>query len=413
MVYCHGPQIKNRNSGSGINKSHEIGKGVKAVNNVRLVLAVPCAALLLGVSCTQQKTTVQQKPAAEQPSPLRDIRLLDFQPKPMLVVKQTKVDRAKFPVIDTHNHFRRVVNSDEDIASLVKIMDECNVQTAVDLDGYPGGQFEKSLKRLKEPFPKRFLIYTRLDWTNLDSPDWGQQMAKKLADDVKKGAQALKIRKELGLEIKLKDGTYLPVDSPKLDPVWEACGKLGIPVTIHVGDPLAFFTPLDKQNERLEEVVDHPGWMWNRPELYPVMEILEQRNRMIAKHPKTKFIGAHVGGMSENLALAGQWLDKYPNLYYDTSARVHEMGRQPFTARAFLIKYADRLVFGTDGCDAGPINAEMYRLSWRWYETNDEYFDVAKIHHYQGRWMVYGVNLPDDVLEKIYNKNARKLYPGL
>jgi predicted TIM-barrel fold metal-dependent hydrolase len=184
-------------------------------------------------------------------------------------------------------------------------------------------------------------------------------------------------------------------------------------VTIHVGDPLAFFTPLDEHNERLEEVVDHPGWMWNRPELYGIDEIMEQRNRMIAKHPNTNFIGAHVGGMSENLALAGEWLDTYPNLYYDTSARIHEMGRQPYTARKFLIKYADRILFATDGCEAGPINAEMYRLNWRWYETDDEYFEVSKAHHYQGRWMVYGVNLPDDVLEKIYNKNAKKLYPGL
>ena len=140
---------------------------------------------------------------------------------------------------------------------------------------------------------------------------------------------------------------------------------------------------------------------------------MEQRNRMIAKHPNTNFIGAHVGGMSENLELAGEWLDKYPNLYYDTSARIHEMGRQPYTARRFFIKYADRILFGTDGCEAGPVNANMYRLNWRFYETDDEYFDVSAAHHYQGRWMAYGIHLPDDVLEKIYNKNAKKLYPGL
>jgi predicted TIM-barrel fold metal-dependent hydrolase len=346
-------------------------------------------------------------------SSLKDIRLLDYKPKPMLTVKETKIEKAKFPVIDCHNHLRRVVNSDTNIADLVKIMDECNVQMVVDLDGYPGGQFEKSLKTLKEAYPKRFLVYTRIDWTNLDDPSFGEQMVKKIQEDVKKGAQALKIRKELGLEIKLKDGTYLPVDSPKLDPAWEICGKLGIPVTIHVADPLAFFTPLDRFNERLEEVIDHPDWMWDRPELYDVEEIMEQRNRMLAKHPNTNFIGAHVGGISENLELAAEWLDTYPNLYYDTSARIHEMGRQPYTTRKFLIKYADRIVFGTDGCDAGPINAEMYRLNWRWYETDDEYFDVAKAHHYQGRWMVYGVYLPDDVLQKIYNGTAKKLYPGL
>lgn len=370
------------------------------MKRLQLSILFVCAICVLGLFCAKQES-------------LKDIRLVDYHPKTVLVVKETKVEKAKFPVIDSHNHLRRIVNSETDIAEFVKIMDECNVRMVVDLDGYPGGQFEKSLKRLKETYPDRFIVYTRIDWTNVNDPDFGEQMARKIEADVKKGAQGLKIRKELGLEIQLEDGTYLPVDSPKLDPAWDMCGKLGIPVTIHVGDPVAFFTPLDKYNERLEEVVDHPDWMWNRPELYSLDEIMEQRNRMIAKHPNTNFIGAHIGGMAENLALAAEWLDTYPNLYYDTSARIHEMGRQPFTARDFLIKYADRIVFGTDGCDAGPINAEMFRINWRWYETNDEYFDVSKAHHYQGRWMAYGVSLPDDVLEKIYYKNAMKLYPGI
>jgi predicted TIM-barrel fold metal-dependent hydrolase len=367
--------------------------------------------ILLGMSVLLLLATCNNQDS--QQDSLKNIPLLKYKPVPMLTVKETTVEKAKFPAIDVHNHFRRTINADVDISELVKIMDDCNVQMVVDLDGYPGGQLEKSLEKLKKAYPDRFIVATRIDWTNLNDSDFGEQMARKIEEDVKKGAQVLKIRKELGLEIQLEDGTYLPVDSPKLDPVWKKCGELGIPVTIHVGDPLAFFTPLDEHNERLEEVVDHPGWMWNRPELYGIDEILEQRNRMIAKHPNTNFIGAHVGGMAENLTLAGEWLDKYPNLYYDTSARIHEMGRQPYTARRFLIKYADRILFATDGCDAGPINEEMYRLNWRWYETDDEYFEVSKVHHYQGRWRVYGVHLPDDVLEKIYNKNAKKLYPGL
>jgi uncharacterized protein len=365
-----------------------------------------------GESCS--KPAESPKPApADTSGDLRNIRLLDYHPRTMLKVKQSKVDRAKFPAIDSHNHLRKLSNADTNVTDLVKIMDDCNVGIVVDLDGYPGGVFEKSLEKFKKSNPDRFLVYTRLDWTNVNDSDFGKQMAEKIERDVEKGAQALKIRKELALQIKLADGTYLPVDSPKLDAVWDKCAGIGIPVTIHVGDPLAFFTPLDKDNERLEEVIDHPDWMFNRPELYKIEEIMEQRNRMFAKHPKTKFIVAHVGGMSENLALAGEWLDKYPNVYYDTSARIHEMGRQPFTAREFLIKYADRLTFGTDGCDAGPINAEMYRTNWRWYETNDEYFEVSHAHHYQGRWMAYGVSLPDDVLKKIYYQNALKLYPGI
>jgi len=348
-------------------------------------------------------------------SALKNIRLIDYHPTPMLTVRETDIKRAKFPVIDAHNHLRRdVVNdTDTDISHWVKIMDDCNVQMVIDLDGYPGGQLERSLERLKKTYPDRFLVYTRVDWTNVNDSDFGEQMARKMEQDMDKGAQALKIRKELGLEIQLEEGSFLKVDDPRLDAMWDKCGELGMPVTIHVADPLAFFTPLDEKNERLEEVIDHPDWMWNQPELYGIDEIMEQRNRMIAKHPNTNFIGAHIGGMSENLALAAEWLDKYPNLYYDTSARIHEMGRQPFTARDFLIKYADRIVFGTDGCEDGHINANMFHLNWRWYETNDEYFDVAKAHHYQGRWMVYGVSLPDDVLKKIYYKNALELYPGI
>ncbi|MFH1964573.1 MAG: amidohydrolase family protein [Acidobacteriota bacterium] len=359
-------------------------------------------------------SSTPQEPPATPEDLLKNTRLFDYHPRTMLTVKKTEITRAKFPVIDAHNHLRRdVVNADVDISEMVKIMDDCSVQIVVDLDGYPGGQLEKSLERLKKAYPDRFLVYTRIDWTNLNDPDFGEQMARKIEEDVEKGAQALKIRKELGLEIQLEDGTYLQVDTPKLDPAWEACARLGIPVTIHVGDPLAFFTPLDIYNERLEEVIDHPDWMWNKPELYGIYEIFEQRNRMLAKHPNTNFIGAHIGGISENLELAGEWLDTYPNLYYDTSARIHEMGRQPFTAREFLIKYADRILFGTDGCEDGHINANMFHLNWRWYETNDEYFDVSKAHHYQGRWMVYGISLPDDVLKKIYYQNALKLYPGI
>ena len=147
-----------------------------------------------------------------------------------------------------------------------------------------------------------------------------------------------------------------------------------------------------------------------KPEYYSVNELMEQRNNIFEKHKNTTFIGAHIGSMAENLELASEWLDKYPNLYYDTSARIHELGRQPYSTRKFLTKYSDRIIFGSDGCDTSPIDANMYHLSWRFYETDDEYFDVSEVHHYQGRWMVYGVYLPDDILEKIYYLNAKKLY---
>ena len=377
---------------------------VKTLKSKRVLFFVIWGFLfLLGFYCAKK----------EKEGDLKSVRLIDFQPKPMLVVKETKIEKAKFPVIDAHNHLRRLARPGEDIAQYVKIMDECNVKMVVNLDGGWGGALDSVMKKMKEPYPDRFIIYTNLDYSKINEPDYPDYIGNLVEESIKKGAQALKISKSLGLGVKEADGSYLRVDSPKLDKAWDVCGKYGVPVTIHIGDPLAFFTPLDRFNERLEELMDHPGWMFNKPEFYTIDQLFEQRDNLLQKHRNTNFIGAHIGGFSEDLQRAGEYLDKHPNLYYDTSARIHEMGRQPYTARKFLIKYADRIVFGTDGCDSGAINANMYHLNWRWYESDDEYFDVAKGHHYQGRWMVYGIFLADDVLQKIYNGTAKKLYPSL
>ncbi|NVM03446.1 MAG: amidohydrolase family protein [Candidatus Helarchaeota archaeon] len=344
---------------------------------------------------------------------LKNIRLLDYKPKSMLQTKVTIVEKAKFPAIDAHNHLRSVVNSGADVSELVKIMDECNVKAVVNLDGGFGENLDKHLKVLKEPYPDRFIVYAWIEWNKVNEPGFSEYSAKQLEEAVKKGVQGLKIFKPLGLGIKDEDGSYLRVDTPKLDAVWEKCGELGIPVTIHVADPVAFFTPLDRFNERLEELIEHPDWMFNKPEFYSHDELIEQRNNVIRKHKNTVFVGAHVGNYPENLQKVAEYLDEYPNFNVDICARLSELGRQPYSTRKFIIKYADRVLFGTDGSDAGPINAEMYHVHWRFLETDDEYFDVEKSHHLQGRWRVYGVYLPDEVLEKIYYLNAKRLIPGI
>jgi len=308
---------------------------------------------------------------------------------------------------------RGIVSSGADVSELVKIMDECNVKAVVNLDGGYGENLDKHLKMLKEPYPDRFIVYAGIDWSKVNEPGFSEYSVKQLEESVKKGAQGLKIFKALGLGVKDEDGSYLRVDTPKMDAVWEKCGELGIPVTIHVADPVAFFTPLDRFNERLEELINHPDWMFNKPEFYSHDELIEQRNNVIQKHKNTVFIGAHIGNYPENLQKIAEYLDEYPNFNIDICARLSELGRQPYSARKFFIKYADRVLFGTDGCDAGPINAEMYQLHWRFLETDDEYFDIEKSHHFQGRWRVYGIYLPDEVLEKIYYLNAERLIPGI
>jgi predicted TIM-barrel fold metal-dependent hydrolase len=257
----------------------------------------------------------------------------------------------------------------------------------------------------------------RIDWSRVDEPGFGEAMARELERGVEAGAQGLKISKALGLRAKGKDGKLIRVDDPRLDPIWAMCGKLGIPVTIHTADPVAFWTPLDTKNERLIELMDHPQWIYG-PEFPRRDDLLEQRNRVLARHPQTSFLGAHVGGAPEDLKRVGEWLDKYPNFFVDIAARVPELGRQPYTARRFFIKYQDRVLFGTDttpiaGAKLARDGQEMYRLHWRFLETDDEYFDPRKSHHLQSLWQVYGLHLPDEVLKKVYHDNAARLIPGL
>jgi predicted TIM-barrel fold metal-dependent hydrolase len=331
----------------------------------------------------------------------------------MLVTSVTEVEKARYPAIDVHNHLRRIVDSEEDISKWVQIMDECNVRAVVDLDGGFGENLEKHLRVLKGPYPDRFIVYARIDWSKINDPDFSEYTAAQIEEAVKKGAQGLKISKSLGLRVKEADGSYLRVDSPKLDAVWAKCGELGIPVEIHTSDPAAFFTPLDRHNEWFRILLDHPNWMFNKPEYFSRDELLEQRNNVIEKHKNTIFSGAHFGNCPENLQRVGEWLDKYPNFYVNVDARLGELGRQPYTARKFLIKYADRVMFGTDGYKTTPINAAMYRSHWRFLETDDEYMDIQDSHTVVPDWRVYGLYLPDEVLEKVYYLNAEKIIPGL
>jgi len=331
-----------------------------------------------------------------------DLKLLDWQPKSQLVVKETQILKPKFPVIDIHNHLGNLQNT----KTYLEEMDKAGIWKCVSLDGRSAADFYREHLRVSQSVAKdRFLIFFAPDFSKIDEPDFGIREAKRLEEAVKLGIKGMKIFKSLGLTLKDKSGKPVPVDDPRIDPLWAKCGELGIPVEIHVSDPNAFFTPIDRFNERYDELAAHPNWSFYG-EQYPAKEeILAQRNRVIARHPKTVFIGAHVGNLPEELHRVAMWLDSYPNFYVDIDARINELGRQPYTARKFLIQYQDRVLFGTD---TAP-NAESYKIYYRFLETDDEYFDPAGGHHLQGRWMIYGLYLPDTVLEKLYYKNAVRL----
>ena len=337
-----------------------------------------------------------------------NLLLRDWRPKSQLVVRETRVLRPKFPVIDIHNHLSRAI-TDPSLGGIEKIieeMDNAGVIKCVSLDARSAENFYKEhLQEFHRVSKDRFLIFFVPDFSNIDEPDFGRKEAAKLEYAVKMGARGMKIYKSLGLTLRDKTGKLVPVDDPRIDPIWAKCGELGIPVMIHVSDPKAFFTPIDKYNERYDELGNHPNWSFYGDEFPSKEEILAQRNRVFLKHPDTIFIGAHVGTLPEELHRVGMWLDSYPNFHVDICARISDLGRQPRSARKFLIDYQDRVLFGTDTYP----NAESYRIYYRFLETDDEYINPSGGHHLQGRWMIYGVHLPDEALEKIYNKNALKI----
>jgi predicted TIM-barrel fold metal-dependent hydrolase len=249
------------------------------------------------------------------------------------------------------------------------------------------------------------MVMTQIDWSKIDDPKFSQLMVKQLDDSVARGARGLKILKELGLGVRDKSGKLIPVDDPRLDPVWDECGRLGIPVFIHVADPEAFFHPIDASNERYEELIEHPDWSFYGPQFPSLPELMAQRDHMFAKHPHTTFAALHFGSWPENIDFVGQTLEKFPNVMIETGAREGELGRQPRRVRKLFLKYPDRIMFGTDE----GASDEMYHNYFRWLETEDEYFPYAQ-YPAQGRWMIYGLGLPDEVLEKVYHKNAEGLF---
>ena len=337
----------------------------------------------------------------------KTLLLRDFQPATMLHAEQHPVTRAKYPVIDVHQHVNDAMGIDEVHVSpqhLLAMMDRNNIKTIVILTGMWGEKLQAVLNEMVAPYPGRFLVFTQIDWSKIDDPDFSQKMVTQLDDAVHRGARGLKVLKDLGLGVRDKSGKLIAVDDPRLDPIWEACGRLGIPVAIHTSDPEAFFTPTNGSNERYEELIGHPDWSFYGNG-YPSKEaLLAARDRVFARHPHTTFIALHVANWPENLDYVGRMLDQHPNVYVEFGAREAELGRQPRRARQFFLDYADRIMFGTDN----SAEEAMYRNYFRWLETGDEYFEYWGYPE-QGMWHIYGLALPDAVLEKVYHMNAEKV----
>jgi predicted TIM-barrel fold metal-dependent hydrolase len=366
---------------------------------------LPLALLATALGSAQQ-TPIGYKPAADADTK-KTILLKDFHPQTALHAAAHDIQRAKFPIIDVHTHTNdaRGIGDRVDPNEMVERMDRLNVKTVVILTGGWGDDLQKIVDTMVKPYPGRFMVMTQIDWRTIDAPNFSQLMVKQVDDSVRRGARGLKILKELGLGVRDASGKLIAVDDPRLDPVWAECGRLGIPVFIHVADPEAFFHPIDANNERYEELIEHPDWSFYGPQFPSIQELMAQRDRMFAKHPHTTFAALHFGSWPENLDFVEQTLEKFPNVMIETGAREGELGRQPRRVRKLFLKYPDRIMFGTDE----GASEEMYHNYFRWLETEDEYFPYAQ-YPAQGRWMIYGLGLPDDVLERVYHGNAERLF---
>jgi predicted TIM-barrel fold metal-dependent hydrolase len=358
--------------------------------------------------------------AAAQKSP--PLPLADYEPKSMLHVRESSVPRSRYPVIDVHTHLTFVdtkvrhpkviyTASPEEV---LPVMERKNIRMMVNLTGGCGPALDEVIQYWQAPNPKHFQVFTQPWFGRMKDPGYPKIQADEIERAHKVGARGVKVLKELGLVVR-ENGKLVKVDDPRFDPMWEAAGANKMPVAIHTSDPEAFFLPVNRFNERYEELNAHPDWSFYGKDFPSDRELQEARLRVIQRHPRTQFLVLHMGE-AENLPYVAQAMDRYPNMSVEFGARISELGRQPRAARKFFDKYQDRILFGTDAIPKGIefpqqiFGDYLYEIYYRFLETDDEYFDYApsKIPP-QGRWSICGLGLPDAILKKIYQDNAVRL----
>ncbi len=343
---------------------------------------------------------------ATSPAAGQEMTVEAYEPRSTLKVPGGPVTRAKFPFVDAHGHLRG--GDPARIDQMVKTMDELNMATFVNLSGGSGEGLKANIAATKGRYPGRFVAYANVDFSGIGQPGWGGKAAAQLEADVLAGAQGLKIYKNLSMFQTDSDGKRVAADDPRIDPVWAKAGELGIPVLIHVGEPSPFWDPWDEHNERWLELKMFPRRRRDDPARFASFEqTMGEQHNLFRNHPDTIFINAHLGWLGNDLARLGKLLDELPNVYTELGAVLAELGRQPITGAAFMEKYQDRVLMGKDSWD--PI--EGYHVYFRVLETRDEYFDYYRKRH--AHWKMYGLGLSDEVLEKIYFRNALEIIPGL
>ena len=378
------------------------------------------------VTLNEKGRAETEKAAAAQGAPLN---LEDYEPRSMLRVPETHVARAKYPVIDIHTHITDAkvykngvgLSAARDVAAtpqeLLAVMDRKNIRSMVNLTGGYGSGLKETIARYDDAYRDRFYTMTEPTYEKFLEPNYPQLQAEAIEQAHRDGARGLKILKTLGLYLRsnITSGTLVAIDDKRFDPMWDTCGQLKMPVAIHIADPVAFFTPTDRFNERYEELHNHPDWSFYGRDFPQFDALIAARNRMIARHPNTHFIVLHVGNYAENLQNVSENLDRFPHMTVDTAARIGELGRQPRASQKFFDKYQDRVLFGTDASPHAMdvpqqiFGDRLYEIYYRFFETNDEYFNYSPAKTPpQGRWEISGLNLSDSILRKVYNENAKR-----
>lgn len=340
--------------------------------------------------------------------------LKDWHPRPQTVADVTPVPRPAVPVVDAHNHVGRWLSPDggwlvDDVPALMRVLDDHDVATLVNLDGRWGDELTANLDRYDRAFPGRFATFAHLDWTALQADDAAAALVAQVDDAARRGARGLKVWKDLGLTHRDGTGTLVLPDDDRVVTALARAGTLGLPVLVHTADPVAFFDPLDATNERVDELGEHPDWWFGGPGLPTFDRLMTALETLVAKTPSTTYVGAHVGCYAENLAWVSRMLDDHPNFNVDTGGRFAELGRTPRAFRRLVERHPTRVLFGTD---AYPPDALAYETAFRFLETEDESFEYAPGETVppQGRWTISGAGLPSSLLPLVYADNARRVF---
>jgi hypothetical protein len=343
------------------------------------------------------------------------LALSAYLPRRAVRTRATEVRRPAVDAVDCHQHLGRWLTDGSwmvpDVGEVIDLLDGCGVRHVVNLDGRWGEELRANLDRYDRAHPERFSTFCHVDFGVLGRERAGRAGDLLVADleaSAAAGARGLKVWKDLGLRVRDAAGDLVLPDDDRLAPLFSAAGDLGLPVLVHVADPLAFFQPLARRNERLEELASHPDWWFGDPGLPSFDRLIDALEAVVAAHPGTTFIGAHVGCAAEDLDRVSGMLGRYPHYNVDLSARMAELGRVPRAARRLVVEHPDQVLFGTDEY---PFSQAEYRRWFRFLETDDECFAYGpeEAVPVRGRWDVSALDLPAEVLSKLYRDNAARV----